>query len=295
MREPREALPPKGSCDPAGSRAHLAGESLTDVLTDLSNDALIDAIDRNCIGFFQRYGLGPGCELHEEADLTWFVTGILDPLFNGVMAADLAPDRVDARIDDVVAEFQRRRIPLEWSVGARSGPSDLRRRLLGKGFEHTLEVPAMAIDLRQLPDEAPPKGFTFTRARSDGELKECLGIALTTFEIPAAFTPRLLEIEKAMPAEQKTLARHFLGRLHGRPVATAELFTAAGVAGLYFVGTVAEARGRGLGRAVTLAALREAQNMGYRVGVLQATEMGAPVYRRLGFRELYTMGVYLSR
>lgn len=293
LREPRDTLPPKGSCGPAGSRARLAGGILTDVLTDLSNDALIDGIDRNCIDFFQHYGLGPGCELHEEPDLAWFVTGIPDPLFNGVMATNVPPERVDPRIDEMVAEFRRRRLPLEWTTGARTRPADLGRRLTAKGFERTLEVPGMAIDLRELPQDERPMGLAVSRATRRDDLETCVRIAAQTFEISEAFVPRLVEIEEGMPQDQKALTRHFLARLDDRPVATSELFLAAGVAGLYFVGTLSEARGRGFGRAVALAALKAAREMGYRVGALQATRMGAPVYRRLGFRALYNMGIYL--
>lgn len=257
-------------------------------------EARIDAIDRNCADFFQHYGRGPGCELHEEPDLSWFVTGIPHPLFNGVMRADLAPDRVDARIEDMTAEFRRRRIPLEWTTGSRTRPADLGRRLMARGFEHTLDVPGMAIDLRELPEERPPRGLTITLARTRQDLKACLRIALTTFEIPDAYIPRLLDIEEGMPHDERALAQHFLGRVDGRPVATSELYLAAGVAGLYFVGTLAQSRDRGIGRAVTLAALRGAQELGCRLGVLQATEMGSPVYRRLGFRELYRMGIYVA-
>ena len=86
--------------------------------------------------------------------------------------------------------------------------------------------------------------------------------------------------------------RHYLGRLAGEPVATATTFFGAGVAGIYFVCTVERARRRGIGAGVTLAALREARDLGYTISVLGSSEMGYPVYRRLGFEEYCRIGLY---
>ena len=59
-----------------------------------------------------------------------------------------------------------------------------------------------------------------------------------------------------------------------------------GIAGLYWVGTVPESRGRGLGAAVTRTLANHAFERGARAVVLQASPAGEPVYRTLGFREI---------
>jgi ribosomal protein S18 acetylase RimI-like enzyme len=89
--------------------------------------------------------------------------------------------------------------------------------------------------------------------------------------------------------------RLYLGRLHGRPVATNMLACAAGAASVLGVGTLSEARGQGIGTAITLQPYLDARGMGYHTGVLFATELGVPVYRRLGFREVGTISRYLWR
>ena len=75
-------------------------------------------------------------------------------------------------------------------------------------------------------------------------------------------------------------------------MAAAALFLGAGVAGIYNVCTVPEARGRGIGGAVTGAALREAASRGLRLAVLGSSEMGYPVYRRLGFHDVSRLRSY---
>lgn len=55
-------------------------------------------------------------------------------------------------------------------------------------------------------------------------------------------------------------------------------------AGVYFVATLPEARGRRLASRLLVRALLEARERGCVTATLQATRMGAPVYERLGFR-----------
>ena len=89
--------------------------------------------------------------------------------------------------------------------------------------------------------------------------------------------------------------RNWVASLDGVPVAAAALFVGAGVAGIYNVCTVPEARGRGIGGAVTGAALDEAATRGFGLAVLGSSEMGYPVYRRLGFRDVSRLRSYALR
>jgi ribosomal protein S18 acetylase RimI-like enzyme len=71
------------------------------------------------------------------------------------------------------------------------------------------------------------------------------------------------------------------------PVAGAMTLLSHGIAGLYWVGTVEQARRRGLGRAVTAAVTNAAFARGASIVTLQASVMGEPVYRSMGYRSLY--------
>ena len=88
--------------------------------------------------------------------------------------------------------------------------------------------------------------------------------------------------------------RYYLGIFQGKPIATALLFFGAGVAALHSVVTLPQARSKGIGTAMTLAALREARRAGYRVAILTASPYGVRIYRRIGFREYCTISRYIQ-
>jgi predicted N-acetyltransferase YhbS len=64
------------------------------------------------------------------------------------------------------------------------------------------------------------------------------------------------------------------------------------VAGLYFVSTAPEVRRRGIGAAITCAALEGARALGHRTAVLGASTPGHGLYGRLGFADVCAIDVY---
>jgi len=73
----------------------------------------------------------------------------------------------------------------------------------------------------------------------------------------------------------------------GTPVAAAQTLLSHGIAGVYWVGTVEAARGRGLGEAVTRAVTNRGFDLGARANTLQASPMGEPIYARMGYETIF--------
>jgi GNAT superfamily N-acetyltransferase len=63
--------------------------------------------------------------------------------------------------------------------------------------------------------------------------------------------------------------------------------------GIYSVATLESARRRGVGTAVTWAAVDAIREWGCTAAVLQSSEMGYPVYRAMGFAEVTRYTRYL--
>ena len=75
----------------------------------------------------------------------------------------------------------------------------------------------------------------------------------------------------------------FTAYVDGKPASTATLFVSDEVAGVYNVATPEPYRRRGLGEATTSAAVAEGARRGCTLTTLQASEMGYPIYERMGF------------
>jgi GNAT superfamily N-acetyltransferase len=82
-------------------------------------------------------------------------------------------------------------------------------------------------------------------------------------------------------------------RLEGRPVGATLAIRTGDVGGVYAVETLPEARRRGVGTAVTWACVAAARAWGCRTVVLQASDMGLPVYLAMGFRTVVGYAEYV--
>jgi GNAT superfamily N-acetyltransferase len=68
-----------------------------------------------------------------------------------------------------------------------------------------------------------------------------------------------------------------------------------GDAGVWFVATLPEARGRGLAGGLMAVALLEARERGCSTSTLQATRAGEPLYARLGYEKFGSIGMWEKR
>jgi ribosomal protein S18 acetylase RimI-like enzyme len=231
----------------------------------------------------------PGAELYDQPDLVWVATDIPFPPFNGVVRARLPPETIRPTITTTLQHFARRHVPMLWLVGPSTQPSDLGTHLIEFGLTHMADDPGMAIDLHALPVDLPvPTGFTCEAVEDLATLRAWCG-----FSDQAVVTEALLAWGQTLGFAPEREIVHFLGRLDGRPVATATLVLGGGVAGIYNVMTVPDAQRRGIGALMTVRPLEMARARGYRLGILQSSKLGYPLYRRLGFQDYCQIAIYL--
>lgn len=260
-------------------------------LTDLTPDAVAQAVELNEIGFLLALGRAGGGEERDEPDIAWTIGGSPIAYHNAVVRADLPADRADAEIARSREVMAAKAVPGSWHVGPSMRPSALGERLIVQGFEGTVE-PGMAADLDALLAPPPIERLRIGRVASDEDLDAYEDVLSRGFGEGPKEASWVCAMYSRIGSGDETAWRHYVGRIGDRPVATASLFLHAGAAGLYFVSTVPDLRGRGIGGAISHAALVAGRDLGFRVGVLGSSPMGQRVYERLGFREVCTIHVY---
>lgn len=263
------------------------------ILRDLRDrEAVIRAVENNPADYLMLLGnAGRGLE-RSDSSIRWTIGGSPVDYHNCVVHTDLPADEADAAIDDVIAHLRAARVPGSWHVGPSMRPLDLGERLLRHGFTYGGHEPGMAVDLHALREDVPvASGLRIERVRDDVQFDvwaQTLAVDFGEGELEANW---VRDVYRVIGLGDDVPLRHYLGWLDDEPVATATLFLGAGVSGIFFVMTVPQARRRGIGAAITLAALREGRDLGYHVGVLDASEAGAALYARLGFETYCNIGI----
>lgn len=265
---------------------------MTDILTDRTTPALVAAIKANLFEWFRYVGRAPKVELHDSPEVTWLMTGFPHAFTNTVLRTQAAPDHADAIIERTLAHARSKNVTkLSWWVEPDTLPADLGRYLTAHCLTHMEGSAGMAADLAALNEElTTPAGLTIEHVTDTETLRAWAYASVVGFGYPETAVERWLDVFTSLGFELPL--RSYVGILDGEPVATSQLFLAAGVAGIYVVVTLPAARRQGIGAAMTLAPLREARARGYRIAILHASPLGLGVYRRLGFREYCRMGHY---
>jgi GNAT superfamily N-acetyltransferase len=244
---------------------------------------IVRAIEDNAAELLMAMGAAGGGSQRADDRATWTIGGSPIDYHNAVVRA------ADAGVAaESLAALKKHGVPGTWHAGP-SMPID-RTALTAAGFVAAGSEPGMAVRIAELRAPAAVPGLTITRVGDDDALavwEATLGQGFGEGEREARWVASVYrELGYGDPWQ------HYLGWLDGTPVATATVFLGAGVAGVYFVMTVPEARRRGIGAATTYGALRAGARPGIEYAVLGSSPAGRSVYEALGFREYCTIELY---
>jgi len=215
-------------------------------------------------------------EVVETRELYLISTGMPISDYNLAMPKD-PMQRAEPALDQAARYFEARSFPYRVCVRADCAAAS-REILHGRGFAEQDAIPGMVLSpMQEAPD--PPDGLVMRRVDGAESLAHFRKTAFEGFGLPVAAAALFLT-EEFLALPHVAL---FVGYVDEEPAATAALVGTPGVAGIYWVATLAPYRGRGYGAALSWQAVAAGRELEYPLASLQASQMGRPVYARMGF------------
>lgn len=222
--------------------------------------------------------------VHEEDGLCFYVPRHRFPVgFTGVMRTDRSVSAAD--VLRRAREFFGPRGHGYTVCVMQHRDADIAAHLSAEGIGQMGDSPGMAIEQR-IAEEPLPSGVDVEiveGAEAAREFADVAGAAYATYGLPPKIALRQFSNPACFDQPHVTA---WLARIGGAPVGTVMVLLTHRVAGIYWVGTSPEVRGRGIAAALTRLATNAGFDMGAEAVVLQASVMGEPIYRKMGYREI---------
>jgi GNAT superfamily N-acetyltransferase len=172
-----------------------------------------------------------------------------------------------------------------WTRGDEPEDRDLLEAARAEGLSPFFEMPEMILKRRAGAVELPD-GFELRRLGGAEDAADYWRVARESY-VSVGFPPEVFDHYDDHAGLMADNAVAFLAYRGAEPVAIAMTIVNNGVAGIYWVGTTESARGRGLGRTLTAAAVNAGFDLGAELASLQASPMGEPIYRAMGFEKVF--------
>lgn len=201
-------------------------------------------------------------------------------------------DEVDRRIKDIILQMRLGKMPKIVMTDPLSKPSNYHELFEKHGLIKKSEVVGMAIRLSDLMmNNETVSNLKLMLLNDEKYLLEWSRIVcLWLFGMQESDVAKLYEIAKRLYSLERF--QLFLALYKEKPVASSLLYLSNKAAGIYHVATIPEYRNKGIGKQITFETLLYARDRGYDIATLQASQLGEPIYKKIGFEEYCRLGRY---
>ncbi len=261
---------------------------MLDSIRSLTDREINGIIEENLFEQIRYYSRSEGSCLVANDSIIKFTTDIPLPFFNCVLHYNLDNESLVKQLRSFKEFGRSGKTSLLWLKGPSSKPRDIEPVLLSEGFKYDDHMWGMAVDIDRLHNntisskEIP--GFRIETVTGPGQLSGWVHTCLEGFNENGASFQKIYDFEESLGLGTDLPWVRFTGMVDDRPVASSAVFMGSRAAGLDNVATISQWRKKGIGALMVRHALMFSRSRGYRVGVLQASDMGFSLYRRLGFR-----------
>ena len=215
-------------------------------------------------------------------------SGLSCDTFNIIHIADykqLGPDT----IEQAVNSFREKDLDFCLWINREQLSPYVRAQLTACGLAVQAEEIGMVLDLKEFTSTTEPRHDNIREVNSAQAMETYAQTLAANWSPPDPNVLAYFERTREQYLDENQRSCLYLYYHQDQPAATMELFaTDQEVIGIYGLSTLGEFRGHGIGTALMTYGINQAKVQGYKKLVLQATEAGIGIYRRLGFREVTT-------
>ncbi len=259
----------------------------------IPRDDTVAMLEQSFSALQTAYGSVRNSKLSREPDCTWFTSRIDYLTYNGVFESRFREDRIDGRIQEVMAAVREKARMATWFVMPTDTPSDLGERITAAGGRFLADLKGMALNLGDL-EQAPvlPAGVEIRSADDHASICAYVALLPRLLNQPSlSWADALLEAELEILDSGKGF-RRYLAWERVEAIAGGVAFSDGTFAAIESLMTVPAARGRGVAGALATRAMEDARSRGCAQAVVWAGPGADPLYRRMGFVDVATAKVY---
>jgi len=226
----------------------------------------------------------PNTDMVEQGDILFVCGANTFPAVNFVIRVGGQPrSSPDKLISQAKEFFARRRRSFTIIVRAHID-ADLLDRCKELNLFQVSNSPGMFVD-GMLEEKPLPHGVALEHVTNEAMVKdfaEVVALSYTTLGLPEEVGRNMFSDPSAFLTPHVYAAVAYQDH---KPASCAMALMSHGIAGVYYVGTIEAARGRGLAERCTSAVGNAAFRLGARSVILQASVYGESVYKRMGYKE----------
>ena len=182
-----------------------------------------------------------------------------------------------------------------YMVHACYGPDPMRFRgiMAENGYTLTAINTAMAVNAGSLKPVARPIGVELRPVETTWDLMKFCRTACRGNELPPSLEEELVHLMSGIDPRSASRLTPLIAERDDRPIATSILLEGADC-GVYFVSTIPEERGKGIGAWITYKTVRRGLSDGCRSALVEASPAGCSMYHRLGFSDIAIVDEYVK-
>ena len=264
-------------------------------MADISDALLVDRNLREAMSFYA--GVNEESRIHSLPGVIAIFCGRNYPVFNIALLETRRPGDLKTEINAATAHYRNLHSGFcFWMCHDLVEPrllAEIRNTVFpAKGFSKLSEPPGMLLTGPPPSPKRKPSALIFKKVEDAASRISFSHLTSVIFEIPFGIT-------QAMYASAAGWTEEYEGWIvfeNNTPVALALIVFSPGAAGFYSIGVLPNLRKKGIGEATLRWCIKRAQQVqGRDRFVLQSSDAGLPLYKRMGFKEVTRFSVFKSR